>query len=77
VSPVGESENNEDMEKAVKQVQGQSRTVRSQLQAKYTTKVNEDSEVLAWLMPHAAHVSNRYLVGPDRRTPRLSLKGKA
>ena len=70
VSLVGESQSNGDVENAAEQVQGQFRTIRSQLQSKYKTRVNENSEVLAWLVTHAAHSLNRYLVGTDGWPPR-------
>ena len=35
LSPVGESQSNGDVESAIKQIQGQFRTVRSHLQSKY------------------------------------------
>jgi len=77
VSPVVESQCNGDIDNAVKQVQGQFGTIRSQLQSTYTTRENENSEVLAWLVPHASHSSKRYLVGPDGRTPRQRFKGRS
>ena len=67
VSPVVESQSNGDIDNAVKQVQGQFGTIRSQLQSKYITRENENSEVLAWLVPHASHSLKRYLEGPDGR----------
>jgi len=77
VSPVGESQSNGDIENSIKQVQGQVGTLRAKIQAKYKRHINEDANILAWAVPNAAHRLNRYLVGPDGRTPRQRLKGRS
>lgn len=46
VPPIGESQSNREVPSAVKQVQGQFRTIRSQLQAIYKKVMAEDSEIL-------------------------------
>lgn len=74
---MGESQSNDDIENGVTQVQGQFRTIRASIQLTYKQNINEDAEVLGWLVPPAAHSSHRYLVGPDGRTPRQRLKGRS
>jgi len=48
VSPVGESQSNGEVESAVKQVQGQYRTMRLHVQTSYKNVIPEDSEVSSW-----------------------------
>ena len=76
VSPVGESQSNGDIESAIKQIQGHFRTLRLQLQARYKELIPEDHSILAWLVQHSGYTLNRYLKGPDGRTPRQRLKGR-
>ena len=45
-SPVGESQSNGDVEAAVKQVQGQIRTLRLHLQARYQTVLTDDHKII-------------------------------
>jgi hypothetical protein len=75
-SLVGESQSNGDVESAIKQVQGQIRTLRLNLQARYQEILADNHSVMTWLVPHAADCLNRYLVGTDGKTPRQRLKGR-
>ena len=60
----------------IKQVQGQIRTQRLAIQARYKTVLNDDHKIMTWLVPHAAETLNRYLIGVDGKTARQRLKGR-
>ena len=67
-SPVGGSQSNGDVEAAIKQVQGQIRTMRLAVQARYKTVLTDNHQIMTWLVPHAAESLNRYLIGVDGKT---------
>ena len=75
-SPVGESESNGEVESAIKQVQGQFRTVRLSLQSSYQQIVPDDHVAALWLLPHSAQLLHRYLVGQEGKTARQRLRGR-
>ena len=75
-SPVGESQSNGDVESAIKQVQGQYRTMRLSMQSSYKQVIPDDHVASVWLVPHSAQTLNRYLVGQDGKTARQRLRGR-
>ena len=58
-SPVGDHQGNGVAEAAVKQVQGQVRTMKDALEARYQTRVTGDMCVVPGLVMHAAAVITR------------------
>ena len=75
-SPVGESQSNGEVESAIKQVQGQFRTMRLSMQSSYQQIIPDDHIAALWLLPHSAQTLNRYLVGQDGKTARQRLRGR-
>ena len=57
-SPVAEHQSNGVAEKAVKTVQGQVRTLKLALEARVSEKVAETSDVVPWMIRHAAMLLN-------------------
>ena len=75
-SPVGESQANGIIENAIQRVQGQFRTIKDNLEARYQAKIKKDSVIVPWMMSHAADTMNRYKVEGDGKTAHERVKGK-
>ena len=75
-SPVGESQSNGDVEKAIKEVQGHSRTVKAQVRARYNIVISGSHPILTWIVTHVSRTIYRHKIGPDRKTLRQRVKGK-
>ena len=75
-TPVGESQSNGPIENAVGRVQGQYRTMKSDLETQYKGKIPKSHPVIPWLVRHAAMTMNRYGMGEDGMTAYRRLKGK-
>ena len=54
VSPVGDSKANGEIERAIKSVQGQIRTLKSALEEHYKTTFDEGHVMLAWLVAYGS-----------------------
>ena len=70
-SPVGESQSNGEVESAIKQVQGQYRTMRLSMQSNNRQVIPDNHIAAVWLVPHSAQTLNRYLAGQDGRVQRM------
>ena len=60
----------------IKQVQGQTRTLKDALSSRYGVKIPEDHECLPWLIRHAAFLRSRLKKDDSGRTPYEKWKGK-
>ena len=75
-SPVGESQSNGKVESAIKQVQGQYRTMRLSVQSNYRQVILDNHIAAVWLVPHRAQTLNKYLLGQNGKTARQRLRGR-
>ena len=75
-SPVGEHKSNGEVENTAQVIQGQVRTLRLGLQARYQTVLRSDHPIMPWLIKHAALLINVCKVGEDGRTSWERRKGK-
>ena len=75
-SPVGESASNGSIENAVRNVQGQVRSMRDALETRYQIKINGESTCVPWMVRRAANLISRYQVGKDGRAAYERWKGK-
>ena len=75
-SPVNESQANGAIENAIKQVQGQIRTMKDCLESRIATKITGEEAIFPWFVSHAAATINRYHVGQDGKTAYQRWKGK-
>lgn len=75
-SPVQDSQSNGFIERAIQEVHGQIRTVKSALEARLGQKITSSHLGLPWLVMHSANTLNRYAIGEDGRTAYYRLKGK-
>ena len=67
-SPVGESASNGEVENAIRQVEGQTRTIKSSLEERLGEKLLANNNCVPWLIRHSAELIDRYSVGGDGRT---------
>eukprot|EP00969_Alexandrium_andersonii_P136350 6032688-Alexandrium_andersonii.AAC.1 len=61
--PVGESESNGLAERAAPEIQGQVRTLRNALEARYPERMAGDSPMWPWMVRHAGALISRYRRG--------------
>ena len=75
-SAVGDSNSNGTVERAIQDVEGQCRTMRSALEERLAVPVKIDSPVVPWLIRHAAVLITRCRVRPSGRTSFEMMKGR-
>ena len=75
-SPVGEHQSNGEVENAVQRVEGQVRTIKDSLEARYKGKLSANHPIVPWLWGYAASVITRYAIGEDGRTAFERVRGK-
>ena len=76
-SPVEDSQANGIIERTNRTVQGQFRTMKSQLEERYKQVVSVSHMCIPWLISHAAMVITLFHVGQDGQTGYQRWKGKA
>ena len=76
-SPVGDSQGNGLVERAIQSSEGMVRVMRSQLEERWGMKIDPGHPVLTWLVGHAAVLLNRFEVAKDGKTAYERLKKKA
>ena len=59
---------NSSAERAVAEVKARLRAIQISLETRIRTQVNAEWPVLVWMIPHAADVINRFLMGSDSKT---------
>ena len=74
-SPVGESQANGVVEKAVQEVEGMIRTLKSALEERLKVKIEAGSPIMPWLVEYSAVLLNVYRVGKDQKTAMDRHKG--
>ena len=75
-SPVEDSASNGAVEKAVQEVEGHVRTLVAAVEARYGSKLDTGSGILAWLVAYSAYLINHFREGRDGHTPIERLKGE-
>ena len=74
--PAYNPQSNGACEKAVQDTDGQIRKLKLALEARLKFEVSEDSNVMQWMIPHAAHLLSKYSIGHDGMTPHERLVGR-
>ena len=64
-SPVGESASNGEIENAIKQVEGQFRSIKSSLEERIIRKLPREHMAVPSLVRRAAETIDRYAIGSD------------
>ena len=76
VSPVGDSKANGEIERAIRTVQGQARTLKSALDEHYKTEFGEDHLLIPWLVACAHSLMNKFTIGADGKTGHERARGR-
>ena len=74
--PAYDPQSNGEAERAVQEVKAQLRATKLGLEARLGATIRVESPILEWMIPHAAHTINRYLVGKDGRTAYYRIHGR-
>ena len=75
-SPVGSSQSNGFIERAIQDEEGQIRTIKLDLESHIRSKIPSSHDIVPWLAEYAAVLMNRGQVGADGKTQYERLKGK-
>ena len=75
-SPVGSSQSNGLIERAIQDVEGQVRTLKLAFESHLGQQIPSDHNIIPWLVEYAAVFLNRGQVGQDGKTAYGRLKGK-
>ena len=75
-SRVGDSDSNGTIERAIQDVDGQCRTMRSALEETIGQKVTLKSAIIPWLIRHAGYLITRCRIRPNGRTALQVMKGR-
>ena len=67
--PEGDHAANGSPERGARNAKGQTRAIRSQLEANLGLRLEEDEPILTWIPRHGVNCINRYRIGEDGRTP--------
>ena len=75
-SPVGSSQSNGVIERAMQSIEGQLRVLKLALERRWMAEIPVHHLVLAWAVEYASFLLNRFEVGHDGKTAYERLKGK-
>lgn len=75
-SPVGASQSNGIIERAVQSMQGQLRTLKLALEKRWGADIPTEHPIIAWAVEYGSLLLNRFEVGHDGKTSYERLKGK-
>ena len=75
-SPVGESSANGHVERSIRSVQGQLRTIKDNVEAKMGRKIRRDSNIFRWMIEWAAATLTRYRINSNGKTSYAMIKGR-
>jgi len=74
-SPVGESQSNGMVERAIKEIQHQIRKLKMQLEENMNQKLNNDSPIWPWLIQYAAQIIHAFIIHrEDKGTSRQRIR---
>ena len=76
VSPLGGSQANGDVERAVRTVQGQVRTMKSALDSNYKTEFGENHILIPWLVSYASSMINKFTIYIGGKTAHERCRGR-
>ena len=75
-SAVHDSRSNAEAERAIQSVQGQVRTIKDALEVRMGESLSPESNLVPWLVKHAADTVSRYHKGQDGLTAHRRLRGR-
>ena len=68
-SPEGDHQANGLAEVGVREIKAQTRILRSQLEQRLGSRIDEKDPLMSWIPRHAANCASRYRIMDDGRTP--------
>ena len=74
--PAYNPQSNGACEKAVQDVAGQIRKLKLALESRLKIEIDEDSNVMQWMIPHAAYLISKFSIGHDGMAPHERLTGR-
>ena len=74
-APVGSSASNGKVERAIQEVEGQLRTMKSALMDRLSTDVSEWGSIMSWMTEAAGQMITKFMVGKDGRTAHERVRG--
>jgi len=75
-SPVGSSQSNGIVERAIQSYEGMLRTIKGGLEDRWDAKIPDGHAIFAWMSEYCGFLLNRFEVGADGKTAIERLKGK-
>ena len=75
-NPVGSSQSNGVIERAVQSIEAQVRVLRSALEERWSVKIEEDARIWTYIIEYAGFLLSRCEVDHDGRTAYERMKGK-
>ena len=75
-SPVGESQSNGLVERAVRSIKDQVRTLRLALQKRVGCRIPVDHPIMTWMVKHAGELISKYQLNRDGQTAYYNVFGK-
>jgi len=75
-SPVGSSQSNGIVERAIQSYEGMLRVVKGGLEDRWDAKIPDGHSIFAWMSEYCGFLLNRFEVGADGKTSYERLKGK-
>ena len=75
-SRVGDSDSNGRIERAIRDIKGMIRTLRSSIEEKTSKPIRLDDTIVPWIIRHAGYVITRCKVGSDGKTALQRMKGR-
>eukprot|EP00973_Karenia_brevis_P061575 8562709-Karenia_brevis.AAC.1 len=76
-SPVGESQSNGKVERAIQSVQGQIRTIKDMVETEAKMKIGPGSSIWPWMIEYAADTIRTGVIGEDGLTAHERYKGRS
>ena len=75
-SRVGDSDSNGKIERAIRDVKGMIRTLRSSVEEKTGKTIRLDAAIVPWIIRHSAYILTRCKIGADGKTAMQKMKGR-
>ena len=76
VSPVGDSKAHGEIERAVRTIQGQVRTLKSAVDANYKTEFGDNHALIPWMVSYASSLVNKFMIDTEGKTSHERCRGR-
>ena len=76
MSPVGDSQANGEIYRAIRTVQGQVRTMKSAFEANFGLEFAENHPIIPWMISYASSLINKFRIDTDGKTAHERCRGR-